>query len=97
MKFCPECGSKLASESAKFCSECGFKLNISNPLNVEESGEIKCNISSEKEEDNEFEYIKKLTENCELKFNNKYKNTYNQQDMLFIEYKNALVDIIIII
>ncbi len=27
MKFCPECGSKLASESAKFCSECGFKLN----------------------------------------------------------------------
>ena len=55
MKFCPECGSKLASESAKFCSECGFKLNISNPLNVEESGEIKCNISSEKEEVNEFE------------------------------------------
>lgn len=47
--------------------------------------------------ENEFEYIKKLTKNCELKFNNKYKNTYNQQDMLFIEYKNALVDIIIII
>ena len=44
--------------------------------------------------DNEFEYIKKLTENCELKFNNKYKNTYNQQDMLFIEYKNELVNII---
>lgn len=27
MKFCPECGNKLTSESAKFCSECGFKLN----------------------------------------------------------------------
>ena len=26
MKFCPNCGAKLPSETVKFCPECGFKL-----------------------------------------------------------------------
>ena len=26
MKFCPNCGAKLPTETVKFCPECGFKL-----------------------------------------------------------------------
>ena len=29
MKFCSECGAKLAGEAPKFCGECGHKLEIS--------------------------------------------------------------------
>ena len=28
MKFCPECGAKLAGDAPKFCGECGYKLAI---------------------------------------------------------------------
>ena len=44
---------------------------------------------------NQFNYLKKLTKGCELKYQNKYKNSYSLEDVNFIEYK--LVDIIIII
>jgi len=26
IKFCDQCGAKIASETAKFCAECGNKL-----------------------------------------------------------------------
>lgn len=36
----------------------------------------------------QFEYLKNLTTNCEVKFNNIYKNKYNFEDVIFFEYKN---------
>ena len=49
MKFCPECGAKLAGTAAKFCGECGHKLEqqvpVAQPASSPGSAE-----SSEKEE-----------------------------------------------
>lgn len=36
MKFCPECGAKLANENTKFCPECGAKLNATTTPKAEE-------------------------------------------------------------
>lgn len=50
MKFCPECGSKLTSESAKFCSECGFRLsNLLPEANEKASNTCNLNENSEPE------------------------------------------------
>jgi len=38
MKFCPECGKPLPSESVKYCSECGYRLAlVSAPQPVSEA------------------------------------------------------------
>ncbi len=31
MKYCPECGKALASETSNFCDNCGTKFNNVNP------------------------------------------------------------------
>lgn len=31
MKYCPECGKSLPSETSSFCDNCGTNLNVTNP------------------------------------------------------------------
>ena len=55
MKFCPECGSKLTSESAKICSECGFRLSNLLP-EANEKASNTCNLNENAEPElGEFE------------------------------------------
>ena len=41
MKFCPECGEKLANETIRFCPECGKEINKETQTEKVETTKIK--------------------------------------------------------
>ena len=47
MKFCPECGAKLAGDAPKFCGECGHKLEVPGSAGSPASGQADAESSTE--------------------------------------------------
>ncbi len=59
MKFCSECGAKLAGESPKFCGECGHKLSeVGAPVDSRPNAELSDKELLEKANAGDAEAIK---------------------------------------